>query len=73
MPDLSSGIKPVPPTLGVRSPNHWITREVPWTVELFNASKMIQMCSKVWEPLIEGIYRREDVSLTIILLGDWVQ
>ena len=73
MPDLSSGIKPVPPTLGVRSLNHWITREVPWTVELFNASQMIQMCSKVWEPLIQGIYRREDVSLTIILLGDWVQ
>ena len=73
MPDLSSGIEPVPPTLGVRSLNHWITREVPWTVELLNASQMIQMCSKVWEPLIQGIYRREDVSLTIILLGDWVQ
>lgn len=31
MPDLSSGIEPVPPTLGVRSLNHWITREVPWS------------------------------------------
>lgn len=72
MPDLSSGIEPMPPTLGVRNLNHWITREVPWTVKLFSASQMIQMCSKVWEPLIQGIYRRENVSLTIIFVEDRV-
>lgn len=37
-----------------------------WTVECFRASQMIQMCSKVWEPLIKDIYRRGNVSLTII-------
>lgn len=72
MPNLSSGIEPMPPTLGVRSLNHWITREVPWTVELVSASQMIQMCSKVWEPLIQGIYRRENASLTIIFVEDRV-